>query len=323
MDNGYNFVFNRSFEPIGVRVVRASMSNLSRPTVEDVYKYRQNVDRAMIKLLELKLPKNVKAAIQFGLNLEEWHHELLMADIKYIFGHNPLQPAYTDIIPKNKPIKDEFLNEFISIPGSIYDIGYEGEDFCYDNERDKHSAYIVSFKIARQLVTNEEYIEFINDGGYHKYDLWKPEGADWIKNNDITAPLYWHNIGGVWHNYTLLGLKTVDMQAAACHISYYEAAAYAVWKGMRLATEHEWEAAAKFLHWGNRWEWTDSVPRPYPDYMPSEGIPKGYNSEFLDTQRVLRGASEITPRQYSRVTYRNFQDVTTRRLYTGIRLAQS
>jgi len=321
-DPNYNFVFNSYYETIGARVIRTDRGNLSRPTVEDVHKYRAHVDNAMHALFEKKLSRAIKEIITLGLNHEEQHQELLSTDIKYILGHNPLFPAYSDKVPKRKAANTGFINEFITLSDGIYEIGHEGDDFCFDNELTRHRVYLQPFRIARQLVTNEEYLEFMNDGGYREHKFWHAEGLDWTKNNHITAPLYWHNIDGAWQNYTLLGLKPVDMSAALCHISFYEAAAYAAWKGMRLATEFEWEAAALKLDWGKRWEWTDSAYLPYPGFKKAEGAIGEYNGKFMVNQMVLRGASEVTPPGHSRITYRNFFHPYLRWQYTGIRLAQ-
>ncbi|MCW3120888.1 MAG: hypothetical protein JWQ38_380 [Flavipsychrobacter sp.] len=321
-DPNYNFVFNSYYETIGARVIRTDRGNLSRPTVDEVYRYREYIDKAMLKLLDQKLSKSFKELIILGLNHEEQHQELLSTDIKYILGHNPLMPAYSDKISKRKLVKDEFINEFIPIPEGIYEIGYDGTEFCFDNELGRHKVYLEKFKIARQLVTNEEYLEFMNEGGYGTHNLWHAEGLDWIKNNHINAPMYWHNIDGEWNNYTMMGLRPIDMNAAVCHISFYEAAAYAAWKGMRLATEFEWEAAAHHLDWGKRWEWTDSAYLPYPGFKKADGAIGEYNGKFMVNQMVLRGASEVTPRQHSRISYRNFFHPHLRWQYTGIRLAQ-
>jgi ergothioneine biosynthesis protein EgtB len=321
-DPNYNFVFNSYYETIGARVIRTDRGNLSRPTVDEVYKYRAYVDKAMAKLLDKRVAKWLQELIILGLNHEEQHQELLSTDIKYILGHNPLFPVYSDKIPKTKVAVDRFINELVKIPEGVYAIGHKGDDFCFDNELGRHKVFLQSFKIARQLVTNEEYLEFINDGGYHAHQFWHAEGLDWVKKNNITGPLYWHNIGGIWHYYTLSGLHEVKMSESICHISFYEASAYAAWKGMRLPTEFEWEVAADELDWGKRWEWTDSAYLPYPGFVKAEGAIGEYNGKFMVNQMVLRGASEVTPPGHSRSTYRNFFHPYLRWQYTGIRLAQ-
>lgn len=318
-DPNYNYVFNSYYETIGARVVRTDRGNLSRPTVADVHKYRAYVDEAMLRLLQQELSTELQDIITLGLNHEQQHQELLATDIKYILGHNPLLPAY---MPEVETAQHTVSNEFIQVAAGIYEIGYNGSGFCFDNELGRHKVYLQEYKIASALVTNGEYLEFINAGGYQKHQYWHAEGLDWVKTNNITAPMYWHNIGGAWHNYTTNGLKELDMAIPVCHISFYEAAAYAAWKGMRLPTEFEWEAASALFSWGSRWEWTDSAYLPYPGFKKAEGAIGEYNGKFMISQMVLRGASEVTPQGHSRNTYRNFFHPNLRWQYTGIRLAQ-
>jgi len=321
-DSNYNFVFNSYYETIGARVVRTDRGNLSRPTVEDVYKYRAHVDKAMHQLLLQEISSELKDVIVLGLNHEEQHQELLATDIKYILGHNPLLPAYNNESVIAAEIEKAKGDEFINIPAGIYEIGYNGTDFCFDNELGRHKVYLQDYKIAGNLVTNAEFLEFINEGGYHHHQFWHAEGLDWIKTHNINSPMYWHNISGVWHNYTMNGLNELNMNAALCHISFYEAAAFAAWKGMRLPTEFEWEAASAQFNWGSRWEWTDSAYLPYPGFKKADGAIGEYNGKFMINQMVLRGSSEVTPPGHSRNTYRNFFHPYLRWQYTGIRLAQ-
>ena len=321
-DPNYNFVFNSYYETIGARVVRTDRGNLSRPSVEDVYIYRQHVDRYMTELLHKELSKEVTEIVTLGLNHEQQHQELLCTDIKYILGHNPLLPAY-----HHDPVKEPFVphqaaNTFVEISAGIYDIGHSGGGFCYDNELGRHKVYLQDYKIARRLVTNGEFLEFINDAGYNNHILWHAEGLDWVKTNQIRSPMYWHKINDVWHNYTPNGLSELEMDATLCHISFYEAAAYAAWKGMRLATEFEWEVAAEKIDRGTRWEWTNSAYLPYPGFKKAVGAIGEYNGKFMINQMVLRGASEVTPQGHSRDSYRNFFHPHLRWQYTGIRLAE-
>ncbi len=233
-DPAYNFVFNSYYETVGARVIRTDRGNLSRPTVADIYRYRAHVDQVMCELLEKELNPELRELITLGLNHEEQHQELLMTDIKYILGHNPLLPAYNNKITKKKSAQSLLANESITIDAGIYEIGSKDNGFCFDNELGRHKVYLDGFRISSQLVTNEEYLEFINAGGYTLHQHWHSEGLDWVKTNNIQAPLYWHFIEGKWHNYTLQGLQPVDMSAPVCHTSFYEAAAYAEWRGMRL-----------------------------------------------------------------------------------------
>jgi ergothioneine biosynthesis protein EgtB len=277
--------------------------------------------------------------IVLGINHEQQHQELLYTDIKYILGHNPLFPAYSDkdLVGATQPaaqpeadvspvvaarqIADGQPASFLFIPAGIYEIGYAGDGFCFDNELARHKVYLNDFRIARELVTNEEYLEFIEDGGYSNFVWWHAEGWDWVKKNAIGAPLYWHLIDGQWHQYTLAGLQQLDRQQSVCHLSYYEATAYAAWKGCRLPTELEWEAASGEFAWGKRWEWTESAYLPYPGFKKAPGAIGEYNGKFMVNQMVLRGASVATPENHSRKTYRNFFQTPLRWQFTGIRLA--
>jgi len=320
-DPDYNFVFNSYYETIGARVIRTDRGNLSRPGVEDVYIYRAYVDAAMQQLLNEEVKTELQELIVLGLNHEEQHQELLWTDIKYILGHNPLFPAY-DADMDIAGSKENGATKFVEIENGIYEIGYNGNGFYFDNELERHKVYLQDFSISQTLVTNGEYLEFINAGGYTDFRFWHSEGWDWVKNNQIQNPLYWHNIDGEWHHYTLAGLKPVEPTATLCHISYYEASAFAAWKGMRLPTEFEWEVASEHFDWGKRWEWTNSAYLPYPGFKKAEGAIGEYNGKFMINQMVLRGASEVTPPGHSRNTYRNFFHPYLRWQYTGIRLVK-
>ena len=321
-DPQYNYVFNSYYEGAGARVIRTDRGNLSRPTVQDVYAYRKHVDDAMTSFLQKNIPKDAEELLIIGFNHEQQHQELLMTDIKYILGNNPLFPAYKNAVDKKVKNQSQPENTFINIDKGIYDIGFEGDGFCFDNELKRHPVYLDDFKIATDLVTNREFLEFINAGGYKDFNYWHSDGWSWVKTKQIESPLYWHFIDGKWHNYTLGGLLPVDMNEPVCHVSFYEAAAYAAYKGMRLPTEFEWEVAAKQLDWGSRWEWTNSAYLPYPGFSKAPGAIGEYNGKFMVNQIVLRGASEVTPPGHSRITYRNFFQPDLRWQFTGIRLAQ-
>ena len=316
----YNYVFNSYYETVGARVIRTDRGNLSRPTVKDVYAFRKYVDEAMIKFLQKPPTKEVEEVLLIGFNHEQQHQELMMTDVKYILGNNPLFPAYKKDGQKKSEVPK--LNQFIKMEEGIYEIGYAGEGFCFDNELSRHRVFLNEFSISSNLVTNEEYLEFMEDGGYSDFNFWHSDGWAWVKANGIKSPMYWHQIEGKWQNYTLRGLNDLDLNEPVNHISYYEAAAFASWKEMRLATEAEWEVSALKFDWGKRWEWTESAYLPYPGFKKAPGAIGEYNGKFMINQMVLRGASEVTSPDHSRITYRNFFQPDLRWQYTGIRLAK-
>lgn len=320
-NSSYPFVFNSYYESFGARVIRTNRGNLSRPTVEEVYQYRRHIDVAMEQLLSLPISDELNMLTILGLNHEEQHQELLATDIKYILGHNPLFPSYKEIT--NSVVIDFPTDEFIVIKDALYNIGYDGNGFCFDNELGRHTVFLPAFKIAKDLVTNGQYLEFIEDGGYRKHECWHAEGLDWIRNNNIISPLYWHWIDDRWHYYSASGTQPLRLNEPVTHVSYYEASAFAAWKGMRLPTEFEWEAACGQFTWGDRWEWTGSAYLPYPGYIRAAGPIGEYNGKFMVNQMVLRGASIVTPSGHSRPSYRNFFHPHLRWQYTGIRLAQN
>jgi len=316
----YNYVFNSYYETVGARVIRTQRGNLSRPTVEDIYRYRAHVDKAMLRFLQSEVVADIEDLVVLGFNHEQQHQELLYADIKYILGHNPLFPAYD---PAGiEAVEMQRSNEWITMQEGVYDIGYQGNGFCFDNELGVHKVYLQPFKIAAALVSNKDYLEFISDEGYTNFRHWHSEGWEWAKQQQTKAPLYWHKINGQWHYYTLSGLKPIDLQQPVTHINFYEATAFASWKGKRLPLETEWEVASALFNWGSRWEWTESAYLPYPGFSKAEGAIGEYNGKFMINQMVLRGASVATPQEHSRNTYRNFFHPHLQWQYTGIRLAQ-
>ncbi|WP_423737773.1 ergothioneine biosynthesis protein EgtB [Chitinophaga caseinilytica] len=320
-DPMFNFVFNSYYESLGARVIRTDRGNLSRPTVDEIYKYRKYVDSAMEQLLAQPLPEEAETLITLGCNHEQQHQELLWYDIKYILGNNPLFPPYNESpapeTPRSAPM------HFIDMEAGVYEIGFAGEGFCYDNELGRHKVYLEPYAIADRPVTNGEFLAFIDAGGYREFSYWHAEGWDWVKRNNIQSPMYWHFDEGRWMNYTLQGLVPVEPAETLSHISFYEAAAFAAWKGLRLPTEFEWEAASGNFPWGQRWEWTESAYLPYPGFERVAGAVGEYNGKFMVNQKVLRGASEFTPTGHSRATYRNFFHPHLRWQLTGIRLAKT
>ena len=321
-DSQYNFVFNSYYETVGARVIRTDRGNLSRPSVAEVYAYRNHVDTNMETFLtRADWNKDLSDTITLGLNHEQQHQELLFSDIKYILGHNPLFPEFK--IGKHFPaFESKSSSAYHSIKGGVYEIGFNDQGFSFDNEHGRHKVYLGDYSICEALVTNGEYLEFIHDGGYTDFRHWHAEGWDWVNKNKIKSPLYWHWIDGAWMNYTFDGLQPIKRDEAVCHVSFYEASAYAAWKGKRLPTEAEWEVASDHFHWGQRWEWTGSAYLPYPGFKKAAGAIGEYNGKFMVNQMVLRGASGATPPGHSRKTYRNFFHALHQWQFTGIRLAE-
>jgi ergothioneine biosynthesis protein EgtB len=317
----FGFLFNSYYNSIGTRTVRGNRGDLSRPTVREVFAYRKFVDKKMLELLRGNLPDEICQLVRLGINHEQQHQELLLTDIKYIFSCNPTFPVYyaKEVLEEKGEIQ---TSEFVEIVGGIHKVGYEGDGFCFDNELERHRVYIQDFKIAKNLVTNGEYLEFIEDGGYRDFRYWHSEGWDWVNQNNINAPLYWHEIDGERFQFTLGGLRRLNPKNPVCHVSFYEAAAFAEWKHMRLPTEFEWEVASEHFDWGLRWEWTNSAYLPYPHFRRAKGAVGEYNGKFMINQMVLRGASVVTSPGHSRPTYRNFFHPPLRWQFTGIRLAK-
>lgn len=328
----FSYVFNSYYETVGKRVLRTDRGNLSRPTVSGVYAYRAYVDEHMTRFLDAsEYSSDLRTLIELGLNHEQQHQELLITDIKYILGHNPLLPAI-DMSAIAQP-KYHRSAVPVTVTEGIHVIGYANQNrplagsFHFDNELGRHNVYLNTTTLSGNLVTNGEYEEFIRSGGYQNFRYWLSDGWAWVNANHTQAPLYWHQIEGAWWYYTFEGLQRVDPDAPVCHVSQYEADAYARWRGSRLPTEFEWEAAATHptrgeLNWGSRWEWTNSAYLPYPGFITTEGAVGEYNGKFMSGQMVLRGASVATPEGHSRPTYRNFFQPDKRWQFTGIRLVR-
>lgn len=317
----FGFLFNSYYNNIGDRVIRRNRGDLTRPTVDEVYKYRTYVNEAMMNFLSSTDNPEISLLLELGLQHEQQHQELFWTDLKFSLGLNPLFPAYDGDLPFTNTA-EQGAQQFVKIDEGVYEIGHKGEEFCFDNELDRHKVYIQNFEISNHLVTNGELFEFMENGGYQNFKFWHDEGWKWVNDNHIDSPLYWHPIDGEWHTYSLKGLKPVDMKTPVTHISFYEASAFAEWKGFRLPTEFEWEVASSQFNWGKRWEWTNSAYLPYPGYVKAEGAVGEYNGKFMVSQMVLRGASLVTSPAHSRHTYRNFFHPWDRWQYTGIRLAR-
>src|SRR5688572_22632767 len=347
----YNFLFNSYYNSIGSRVLRNQRGTLSRPSLQEVYQYRAYINEQMQEFLQTA-PENVLQEIatvfELGLQHEQQHQELLVTDIKFILSTNPLLPAY---FPKQaKTLASEAKKpQMLPVKGGIYEIGFQSDGFCFDNELGVHKVYVEDFSIQNQLVTNAEYLEFMNAGGYQDFRHWLGEGFELATNENWEAPLYWLKTDDKWQHFTLHGLEELDLNAPVTHISFYEANAYATWVGKRLLTEFEWEIACQqfkpeskngnFLEsknygpvapnnsvtcsqlLGNLWEWTYSAYHPYPNYSKAPGALGEYNGKFMINQMVLRGGSCATPVSHIRPTYRNFFHPDKRWQFTGIRLA--
>jgi ergothioneine biosynthesis protein EgtB len=315
----FAYYFNSYYNNIGERVVRADRGLMTRPTLKEVLEYRAYVNSYMAEFIKEDISKAVIEVIETGLQHEQQHQELLIYDIKYIFGHQPSFPKL-DYTINLKP--ELWQQDFIKIPEGVYNIGHQGDHFCWDNELGKHKVFLHDYEISNRMVTNSEYIEFIESDGYNDFNLWHADGWEFIQNNSIKSPMYWHKDDGKWMYYTLQGFKEIELNLPVSHVTLYEAFAYAQWKGMRLPTEFEWEIAALQLNFGQLWEWTNSAYLPYPNYIKADGALGEYNGKFMVNQMVLRGASIATGKKHSRPTYRNFFHPEMRWQFSGIRLAK-
>jgi ergothioneine biosynthesis protein EgtB len=316
----YAFYFNSYYNNVGDRVIRSERGLMTRPVLQDIIDYRAHVNAAMARLFENDLDQKLYKVIEIGLQHEQQHQELLLYDIKYIYGHQPSFPTITAKLGLEEEANTE---QFIRIQEGIYNVGFKGHGFCWDNELDQHRVFINEFEISNRLVTNEQYITFIESGGYQNFNHWHADGWDYIQENTIKAPLYWYKIDGKWKRYTLnSGLIDVEGHLPVSHVSMYEAYAYAQWRNLRLPTEFEWEVASSKISHGQLWEWTNSAYLPYPNFKKAEGALGEYNGKFMINQIVLRGGSIASPPNHVRPTYRNFFQPEMRWLFSGIRLAK-
>ena len=346
----YGYLFNSYYETIGERWARSNRGLLSRPTVKEVYAYRASVDERMRDLMESdSLDSNFHFLLELGLNHEQQHEELLITDIKNVLALNPLKPVYQPQTVRSAV--DAPTNRYLQFAGGLVEIGFAGTRFSFDNERPRHRVWLNDFSLQNRLVTNGDYLQFMKDGGYSDFRHWLSDGWALVQQEGWKSPMYWEDQDGQWYSMTLSGLRPLDLSEPVCHVSYYEADAYAKWAGKRLPSETEWEHAAasvedqidsgNFVETGNFhplpgnsdrsdsllqmfgdvWEWTQSAYLPYPGFQAEPGAVGEYNGKFMSDQMVLRGGSCVTPRNHIRKTYRNFFQCDKRWQFTGIRLA--
>jgi ergothioneine biosynthesis protein EgtB len=347
----YAYLFNSYYNAVGDKYPRPQRGLVSRPTVDEVYRYRKHIDEHVLDLVECatedEMPR-VAPIISLGLNHEQQHQELIITDLKHMLSHNPLHPVYVEAsvtpAPRITPMG------WVELPEGVCWIGHEGSDFAFDNEEQRHREFIQTFRLATRLVTNGEYLEFMRDGGYERPEFWLSMGWATVLQEGWRAPLYWQDDEGAWSQYTLSGFRAVDPAEPVTHVSYFEADAYARWAGARLPTEAEWEVASasapidgNFVEsgrfhprpispsaatgglaqmFGDVWEWTQSSYSPYPGFRIAPGALGEYNGKFMCNQYVLRGGSCATPRSHIRPTYRNFFPPDARWQFSGLRLAQ-
>ena len=319
-NQNFAFLFNSYYNTLGERVLRKDRGLLSRPYIQNIFTYRNYVDKHMNNLLDNRNDQELIDIVYLGIQHEEQHQELLQSDLKYSLSLNPLNSESQEHHPKETVELIE--RDWIKIEAGIYEIGHKGKGFCYDNELNSHKVYLEPYEISTSLISNGEFIAFIEAGGYTNFNYWLDDAWAWLKNENINAPLYWRKKDGEWFYFTLNGLSKVNKEANLGHISHYEAMAFAAWKGCRLPTEFEWEAAADQFNWGSRWEWTNSAYLPYPGFTIAAGAVGEYNGKFMANQMVLRGASVATAQGHSRKTYRNFFQPNLQWQFTGIRLAK-
>ena len=346
----FGYLFNSYYNQIGQMHPRPERGMLSRPSAADILDFRHYVDAAIeafIKDASDQLIDEIAPLMALGLAHEQQHQELLVTDLKHALYQNPLLPAvYKDAA--SEPDRAAPPLSWERMEGGLCEIGWNGEGFAFDNEGPRHKVYLHPFQLANRPVTNADYLEFIEDGGYENPNHWLSDAWEAIKAENWQAPLYWRKTPDGWREYTLFGERPINLAAPVCHISYYEAAAYASWADARLPTEFEWEAAASLFPlkgsfltdgapsapaasadderlsqlYGDVWEWTASPYVAYPGFAPASGAIGEYNGKFMSGQMVLKGGSCATPQDHMRVSYRNFFPPSARWQFSGLRLAR-
>jgi len=353
------WLFNSYYNAVSEQPEKKLRSSFSRPTAEEILAYRNHVDAAMEDFAAGEVPEAARERIVLGLNHEQQHQELLITDVKHAFWSNPLHPAYVQGTESIRGAHEASPAQWVEFPGGLTEIGYQdparraGLEFCFDNETPRHKVYLEPFRLASRPVSCGEYLAFMEDGGYRRADLWLSEGWNTVRGEGWEAPLYWRRGENGWEMFTLRGFAPVEdlLGTPVCHISYFEADAYAHWAGKSLPSEAEWETAAaaaavagnllerEKYHpqagpvaskeqaaveqlYGDVWEWTVSAYLPYPGYQPLPGALGEYNGKFMCNQMVLRGGSVATPASHIRASYRNFFAPATRWQFSGVRLAE-
>jgi ergothioneine biosynthesis protein EgtB len=347
-DPAYAFLFNSYYEAVGERHPRPERGLLSRPSLDEVRAYRRHVDERMAELLASGSDAGVRKLVELGIHHEQQHQELILTDVKHLLSRNPLRPAYRKAWPLTavRPAKPAW----IGVAGGVREIGHAGDGFAFDNESPRHRALLEDYEIASRPVTHGEFLAFIDDGGYRRPELWLSAGWEAVCGQRWTAPAYWKKRDGQWTTFTLHGEAPIEENTPVCHVSFYEAEAYARWANARLPSEAEWESAVAetpiagnfaesgALHplacrdvpppgtlaqaYGDVWEWTRSDYGPYPGFRPAAGAIGEYNGKFMANQYVLRGGSCATPASHIRATYRNFFPAHARWQFSGLRLAR-
>ncbi len=341
-DPTYRYLFNSYYEAVGPRHPRPQRGLVTRPGVAEVARYRRQVEQAVLEALDAGVLDDVGDRVELGCHHEQQHQELLLMDVKHLFAQNRFEPAYVE--RGDEPDTPPFPLTWRPVDGGLHEAGHDGSGFAFDNEGPRHRLYLEPFEIAERAVTNADWIAFIGDGGYHRADLWLSDGWARVQSDSWEAPLYWRDDGDGWSTFTLSGRRPVRGCEPVCHVSFYEADAYARWAGARLPTEQEWEVAAAPVAArrgglldrtrchpgiagramiGDVWEWTASAYLPYPGFRPAPGAVGEYNGKFMCDQHVLRGASAVTPVGHERLTYRNFFPAHARWAFSGLRLARS